>query len=122
MCPRNVLERTSSIQNSFNINRYDPENWSIGTDGSLNGIVNGINISSTIRRNSIFNPIYPRSGSSFLFTMELTPPYSWFNNKDYANMEEDDKFKLLEYYKLKTVGEWYTSIAGDLVLKTQCLP
>ena len=51
--------------------------------------------------------------------MELTPPYSSFNNKDYANMEEDDKFKLLEYYKLKTIGEWYTSIAGDLVLKTQ---
>ena len=107
-----------TIQNSFNINRYDPENWSIGTDGSLSGIVSGINLASTIKRNSIFNPIYPRSGSSFQLTMELTPPYSLFNNKDYSIMTDDEKFQLLEYYKFKTKGEWYTSISGNLVLKT----
>ncbi len=108
-----------TIQNSFNINRYDPENWSIGADGSLNGIVNGINLSSTIQRNSVFNPIYPRTGSKFSFTMELTPPYSLFSeDKDYSLLDDDEKFKLLEYYKIKTKGEWYTSIAGNLVLKT----
>ena len=109
-----------TIQNSFNINRYDPENWSIGTNGSLNGIVNGLNWSSTLKRNSVFNPIYPRSGSTFSLTIEATPPFSLISHeKDYANMGDDEKFKLLEYYKIKTRGEWYTPIIENLVLKTQ---
>ena len=33
-------------------------------------------------------------------------------------MDASEKFKLLEYFKIKTKGEWYTSIAGKLVLKT----
>jgi len=110
-----------TIQNSFNINRYDTEEWmGGGIPQGLNGIQTDINFSSTIRRSSVFNPIYPRSGSTFSFGLELTPPYSIFaNNKDYSNMNDNEKFKFLEYYKIKTSGEWYNSIVGNLVVKTR---
>ena len=100
---------------SLNVNKYDAYNWS-----SLFSTV-GINLSGTLARSSVFNPIFPRNGSKFSFTTELTPPYSFFSNtsdKEYSDMEPEDKFKLLEYFKIKTKGEWYTSIAGKLVLKT----
>ncbi len=100
---------------SFNVNKYDAYNWS-----SLFSTV-GINLSGTLARSSVFNPIFPRNGSKFLVNTEMTPPYSFFSNisdDEYSTMEASEKFKLLEYFKIKTKGEWYTSIAGKLVLKT----
>ena len=109
-----------TIHNSFNIDRYNIENWQRGgVPEGLEGVTTDINFSTIIKRSSVFNPIYPRSGSTFSFGLELTPPYSLFNNKDYANMELNEKFELLEYYKIKTSGEWYSSITGNLVLKTR---
>ena len=109
-----------TIHNSFNIDRYNIENWRRGgVPEGLDGVTTDINFSTIIKRSSVFNPIYPRSGSTFSFGLEFTPPYSLFNNKDYSNMDLNEKFELLEYYKIKTSGEWYNSIAGDLVLKTR---
>ena len=83
-----------------------------------NGYSNNINYSTTFSRNSIFNPIYPRSGSQFTSAVELTPPYSLFNDKEYDNLDDQEKYKLLEYNKFKFNGTWYNSIIGDLVFKT----
>ncbi len=109
-----------TIHNSFNIDRYNIENWRRGgVPDELEGVTTDINFSTIIKRSSVFNPIYPRSGSTFSFGLEFTPPYSLFNNKDYSNMDINEKFDLLEYYKIKTSGEWYSSIVGNLVLKTR---
>ena len=110
-----------TLHNTFNINRYDTEEWmGGGIPQGLNGIQTDVNIASTLKRNSVFNPIYPRSGSTFSLGLELTPPYSLLSgNKDYSNMDDNEKFKLLEYYKIKASGEWYNSIIGNLVLKTR---
>ena len=100
---------------SLNLNNYEAVNWS-----TLFSTI-GINLSATLARSSVFNPIYPRNGSKFSVNTELTPPYSIFSNTsdgEYATMLPADKFKFLEYFKIKTKGEWYTSIAGKLVLKT----
>ena len=100
---------------SLNLNKYDASNY-----GSLFPTT-GINLSGTLARSSVFNPIYPRNGSKFSINTELTPPYSLFSNtsdSEYLTMEDEEKFELLEYFKIKTKGEWYTSVAGKLVLKT----
>ena len=107
-----------SIQNSFSINRYQLENYQTSLFDFSDGYSNNINFSTSINRNSIFNPIYPRYGSRFSISLELTPPYSLFTDKDYSTMDDQQKFKFLEYMKVKTEGTWFNSLIGNLVLKT----
>ncbi len=64
------------------------------------------------------NPIFPTSGAEFELGLKLTPPYSLFGNKDYANLEVQEKYKFLEYYKIKTKLYWYKELIGKLVLKS----
>jgi len=107
-----------TIQNSFNINRYQLEDYQTSLFDFSDGYSNNINISTTISRNSIFNPIYPRYGSRFSINLEITPPYSLLTNENYSEMGDQEKFKFLEYKKLKAQGTWFSAISGDLVLKT----
>src|SRR5690606_15420157 len=69
-------------------------------------------------------------------TAKFTPPFSLFNNIDYKQLNEDlevaieerdneeveridqERFKWLEFYKVNFKGDWYTSLVGDLVLRT----
>ena len=107
-----------TIQNSININRYQLENYQTSLFDFSDGYSNNINFSTTISRNSIFNPIYPRYGSRFSVSLEITPPYSLLTDKDYSEMGDQEKFKFLEYKKFKTQGTWFSSLIGNLVLKT----
>jgi outer membrane protein insertion porin family len=76
-----------------------------------NGITNGVTLAGTIARNSISDPTFPRSGSSFSLSGTFTPPYSLFNKKsDNAN---------LEYHKWMFDASWYTTVVGKLVLSTR---
>jgi outer membrane protein insertion porin family len=41
-------------------------------------------------------------------------PYSYFEgNKDYSLLSAQDRFKYLEYFKLKFTGEWYFPLTPD---------
>ncbi len=57
-------------------------------------------------RNSIDNPTFPRSGSSFSLTASLTPPYSLFGG---------DNKNLIEYHKWMFDASWFTPITSKLV-------
>ncbi len=85
------------------------------TDGNFYNF----SVNQTITRSSISDPIYPRSGSKFSLSMQLTPPYSLFNNKDYSNLPSEERFKWLEYHKWRFNFEWYTALdaAQKLVIK-----
>jgi outer membrane protein insertion porin family len=84
------------------------------------GQANNLSLSGTFSRNSIDQPIYPRMGSSIAFTAQFTPPYSYFNNDiDYKNAPDNVKYKWIEYHKWKFNSQWYTRIAGDLVLNAR---
>lgn len=83
------------------------------------GISNNINYKFTIGRNNTDYPIYPRRGSNFSFTGELTPPFSLMNpNKDYANLDPARKWTWIEYHKWKFNADWYTEMVDKLVLRT----
>ena len=107
-----------TILHSVNFLRYELEDYQTTLFNFNNGYSNNLNYSTTFSRNSIFNPIYPRSGSQFSLALELTPPYSLFNNKDYENLNDQEKYKLLEYNKFKFNGTWYSALLGDLVFRT----
>jgi outer membrane protein insertion porin family len=101
--------------------RYMLKNWQYFL--MSNGNCNNINIGLNLSRNSTDNPIYPRSGSDFLLSISLTPPYSLFNDKDYANLatnvnsptynkEMQEKYRWIEYHKWKFKSRTYTALSG----------
>lgn len=82
------------------------------TDGTSNNISFELNLT----RSSVDQPIYPRKGSEISFSLQLTPPYSAFNNKDYTNLDSKEKYKWIEYHKWKYSVGWYTKLMGNLVM------
>jgi outer membrane protein insertion porin family len=97
---------------------YNVKNWS-GYFIFTTGYAHSISYIFTLSRNSINAPIYPREGSDISFTMQLTPPYSLFSNKDYTYSTDQEKFKLLEFHKWKINMSWFTRIVDNLVLNVR---
>ena len=82
-----------------------------------NGNSDEVAIKFTLARNSVDQPLYPRSGSNINFTASFTPPFSLFSDKDYRDAPASVKYKWIEYHKYRFVAEWYQRVAGNLVLK-----
>src|SRR5690606_25978410 len=106
------------VNTSLSFQRYTLQNYG-GYFLFDNGTAYNMNITQEISRNSVDAPIYPTSGSHFKFSVQLTPPYSAWNNIDYQNASSQVKYKWTEYHKWKFDSQWYTRIAGKLVLKSQ---
>ena len=124
------------ISHSVGYNHYDLRNYPLGlftfSEGSSNSLAYTIALS---RNSSGPNPIYPMSGSNFLISAKLTPPYSLFNNVDYAKLSAEsdaalanrntgrvaeidrERYRWLEFYKLKLNGTWYSNIVDKFVVK-----
>jgi outer membrane protein insertion porin family len=98
--------------------RYTIQN-STSTFLFSNGYSNNLNFVETIQRNSIDQPIFPRTGSQFSLTLALTPPYSLLNGRDYTDATPQEKYKWIEYHKWKFNASWFTRVIGDLVLNTR---
>ena len=83
-----------------------------------NGRTNNLSLKLVWGRNSVDQPIYPRSGSNFSLSLQLTPPYSKFNGKDYSSpdMQPNERYKWIEYHKWTAKAQWYAALWGDLVL------
>ncbi len=96
---------------------YNVHNWPYFIMKS--GYAHSISYILTIARNSVNAPIYPREGSEISFTMQLTPPYSLFNHKDYSQATDQEKYKLLEFHKWKFNVSWFTRIYDNLVLNVR---
>ncbi|MVN89853.1 outer membrane protein assembly factor BamA [Mucilaginibacter aquatilis] len=78
-----------------------------------------IKLTQELSRNSIDAPIYPTSGSNIRFTLQVTPPYSLFNNTNYRIAPPEERYRFVEYHKWKFDAQWFTKITGKLVLMTQ---
>ena len=88
-----------------------------------NGTCHNVNLELLLQRNSIDNPLYTRSGSQFSFSVAATPPFSLFDNKDYASMsdQDPDKFKMIEYHKWKFKAKVFSPLAPVSVKRTPVL-
>ena len=77
------------------------------------GIANDISLQYTIQRSSVSAPTYPQSGSNFTFLSKATLPYSSLTNKDYSLLSPQERYKYLEYYRLKFTAEWFLPLSKD---------
>ena len=124
------------LYNGLNWQSYRLTNWYSGYFIFDDGVAHNINYSINLSRNSTDQQIYPRQGSEFSFSLQLTPPFSLFRRYDldangnkvpvkswrdinYDNWEGRDRFKWIEYNKWKFSGAVYSKLAGDLVLMTR---
>ncbi len=107
-----------TIYNEISFQQYNLDNWT-GYFQFTDGASNNLSFNTTLARKSIDQMIYPRRGSDFSISLQLTPPYSMFNGKDYVNMDAASKYQWIEYHKWLFKADWYTSLAGNLVLATR---
>lgn len=133
-----TLSQAISFQ-YYDLNNYNTNLFTFG-DGSSRNLAYTIGIT---RNNKGLNPIFPMYGSEFSLTGKFTLPYSLFNGVDYENLKNKDgyttetvdgagnvtrtpnqskidqeRFKWLEYYKIKFKADNYTKVYGKLVLRS----
>ena len=123
---------------------YDLNDYRTGLFTFGNGSSSNLSYTIALSRNNTYtDPIYPTGGSNFSISAKLTPPYSAFNNVDYSALKEErsslveilsadptnsdatdriaeidqERYKWLEFYKIKFKGEWFTALTEKLVLK-----
>ncbi|MDA8948792.1 BamA/TamA family outer membrane protein, partial [Flavobacteriaceae bacterium] len=116
----------------YNLQNYYTGLFTFG-DGEANNLAYTISLS---RNNTRVNPIFPTGGSTFNISAKFTPPYSLISGRDYSDLEnqaefqdesgnplvdkiDQERFRWLEFYKVKFNGTWYTRVFDDLILKTQ---
>ncbi len=99
-----------SLSMGLNYTRYFLSNYAIdpyNLPNFNNGSVNNVNFRIALQRTSVDQPLFPRSGSNFLLSAQLTPPYSYIMPN--VNSAENP-FQLLEYHKWRFNGEWYVPL------------
>ena len=116
----------------YNLQNYYTGLFTFG-DGESNNLAYTVNLT---RNNTRINPIFPTGGSTFSINAKFTPPYSLFSGRDYSNLAsleefqdengdplteviDQERFRWLEFYKIKFNGTWYTPVYEKLTLKTQ---
>ncbi len=104
-----------SLYTELSYQRYHLKDWTYSYlfAGLTNAISNNLAIGITWSRNSIFNPIYTRRGSSFALSAKATFPYSLVDGKDYSTMPLEEQVKWLEYYKIKFTAKMFTPLTHD---------
>ena len=100
------------------------------------GISHNLSYTLSLSRNSTDQQIYPRQGSDFSFSLQLTPPYSLLRKKgvsgydkegkevyttdwrkiDYNLQTPEQRYRWIEYHKWSFKGAIYAKLVGDLVL------
>lgn len=99
-----------SLSLGLNYTRYKLSNYAIdptNLPGFENGVVNNINFRIALQRSSIDVPLYPRSGSNFLLSLQVTPPYSFIDPKINSG---SNPYQFIEYHKWRFTGEWYVPL------------
>ncbi|PZP52389.1 MAG: outer membrane protein assembly factor [Pseudopedobacter saltans] len=105
-----------SLTTAINYTRYQLHNYTIdyyNMPDFNNGTSNNLNLKLTLQRYNIDNPIFPRSGSNFMLSAQLTPPYSILDPK-IVNYSDARKYKWIEYHKWRFTGEWYVPLTAPV--------
>ena len=134
-----------TISHSLSYQLYDFRNYNIGLFNFGDGKANSLAYTFGISRNATQGGrIFPRGGSNFEISAKFTPPWSLFSDKDYRELKDrsdeledqknsvgltsveqaeledldQERFRWLEYYKVKFKGDWYTTLVDKLVLRS----
>ena len=105
------------LYHEFSWQSYNLHDWGYNFLFST-GQSNNISYKLSLTRNSTDQGVFPRQGSDFTFSVQLTPPYSAFRdpNTNYKSMTDQQRYKWIEYHKWTFKGSLYTKVIGDLIL------
>ena len=127
------------LSQAISYQHYNLKNYNTGLFTFGNGESKNLSYTIGLSRSDTFNdPIYPIGGSSFSVSAKFSLPYSLFNNVDYKALADErselnpsnpddyqriseidqERFRWLEFYKIKFKGDWYTSIVDKLVVRS----
>jgi len=95
-----------SLVYSVNFTQYKLHNYPI-FQGLDSGTSTNVSFKIALQRSSVYDPIFPRSGSNFVASVQFTPPYSLLN-KNLVN--SSNPYKTPEYHKWRFNAEWYVPI------------
>ena len=106
-----------TLYQNLNFKKYNVDNYNLGSFDE--GTFYNYSYSFVLGRNSVDQPTFPRKGSNMKLTIQLTPPYSLFDDiDDYSTPEGLVQNKWVEYHKWNIGANWFSSLANKLVLKT----
>ncbi|MCR4613939.1 MAG: BamA/TamA family outer membrane protein [Bacteroidaceae bacterium] len=112
-----------SLSATLSFSRYMLKDWEyfLITDGNCNNV----SLTLQLSRNSISNPIFPRSGSQISLSVSATPPYSLFDGLDYKELSshistaDADRmrnlqkiYRWIEYHKWKFNSRYFTPLSS----------
>ncbi len=128
------------LYNNLSWQTYKLTNWTNSYFAFNDGISHNLSYTLSLTRNSTDQQLYPRQGSEFSASLQITPPYSLFRKfnwvfdengqrvkepvdswqqVDYDTWTSAERYKWIEYHKWKVSGAVYTKLVGDLVLMTR---
>ena len=127
------------LYNSLSWQVYRLRNWYSNYFIFDDGVAHNISYTIGLSRTSTDQQIFPRQGSDISLSLQLTPPFSLFRRHDKGNLDANgnpvkvksykdinydnwnakDRYKWIEYHKWTMKADFYTKIAGDLILKTR---
>ena len=87
-----------------------------------NGSSNLISLTTKLTRFSTSpNLIYPREGSQFILSLQLTPPYSALSGKNMLNAPDEVKYRFIEFHKWTFKADYYFPLSQNkkLVLNSR---
>ena len=126
------------LSQAISYQHYALQNYNTGLFTFGDGTSNNLSYTIGLSRNNLYNdPIYPTGGSNFSASAKFSFPYSLINGVDYKALKEErdqldlndtddrvrigeidqERFKWLEFYKIKFKVDWYTELSKNLVLR-----
>lgn len=100
-----------TLYQGLEFRRFNMSNYPTSFLDFNNGQSRNINYRIVLARNSTDVPIFPTKGSQFSGELEVTPPFSYFSDLDYANADSEEKYAWIEYHKWKFNADWFTPVA-----------
>lgn len=100
-----------TLVSSVNLTQYKLRNYPNLFPGLSDLTATNISLKFALSRSSIDQPIFPKSGSNFLVSAQLTPPYSLI---DPSIVTSTNPYRFPEFHKWRVNGEWYVPIGKPM--------
>jgi len=112
-----------TMSNTFSYTHYifdDYQSSSNNQIGFSTGTARNLKYNLTIARNSVDQPMFPRTGSEISLSVDLTPPYSLFRDPSfYEDATDEQLYGWVEYHKWMFDAKYYQKLIGNLVFSAR---
>ncbi|MBQ1227671.1 MAG: BamA/TamA family outer membrane protein, partial [Alistipes sp.] len=114
----NWPDRNFTLYGELQYRRYALNNWDYFI--MKDGIANQLSANISLTRSTVDQPFFPRSGSEFSVELDITPPYSAWDGKDYSDkkMPDQQRYRWIEYHRWQFKARWFAPLSrnNNLVL------